>query len=68
MAKLTGIKIPVDNKNAVSITSVPYFKGQSAQFGTRLQKMKYDMEMPVGWELPRAQQLKIELTNDNLNV
>lgn len=47
---------------------MPYFKGQSAQFGTRLQKMKYDMEMPVGWELPKAQQLKIELTNDNLNV
>lgn len=56
---MTGIKIPADNKNAISITSVPYFKGQSAQFGTRLQKMKYDMEMPLGWELPKAQQLKI---------
>ena len=53
MAKLTGIKIAADNKNAISITAVPYFKGYSAQFGTRLQKMKYDMEMPMGWELPK---------------
>jgi hypothetical protein len=53
LAELTGIKIPPDNKNAISVTSVPYFKGQPAQFGTRLQKMKYDMEMPEGWELPR---------------
>lgn len=41
LAELTGIKIPADNKSAISITSVPYFKGHSAQFGTRLQKMKY---------------------------
>ncbi len=59
MAKLTGIKIAADNKNAISITAVPYFKGYSAQFGTRLQKMKYDMEMPMGWELPKERQLKI---------
>lgn len=68
LARLSGIKIPTDNRNAISITAVPYFKGQSAQFGTRLQKMKYDVEMPEGWQLPRDKQLKIELANDNLNV
>ena len=41
LAKLIGVPIPKDNKNAISITSVPHFKGHSAQFGTRLQKMKY---------------------------
>lgn len=30
--------------------------------------MKYDMEMPMGWELPKERQLKIQLTNENLNV
>ena len=60
LAELTGIRIPVDNKSTISITSVPYFKGHSAQFGTRLQKMKYEVEMPLGWELPR-EQLKVEL-------
>lgn len=36
LAELTGIKIPQDNKNSISITNVPYFKGQSAQFGMRI--------------------------------
>ena len=36
LAELTGIKIPQDNKNNISITNVPYFKGQSAQFGMRM--------------------------------
>ena len=49
MAELLGIKIPIDNKSSISITSVPYFKGHNIQFGTRLQKMKYDSEMPEGW-------------------
>ena len=53
LAKLTGVKIPTDNKNVISITSVPYFKGHSAEFGTRLQKTKYEAEMPEGWELPQ---------------
>lgn len=68
LALLTGIKIPVDNKNFISITSLPYFKGQSAQFGRRIEKMKYDTEMPSGWSLPQEKQLKIELTGDNINV
>jgi hypothetical protein len=42
LAILTGTVLPADDKNAVSITSVPYFKGHSAQFGTRLQKLQYD--------------------------
>jgi len=52
LAELTGIRIPADNKNSISITSVPYFKGQSAQFGRRIEKMKFDKEMPLGWEMP----------------
>ncbi len=53
MATLVGVKIPVDNKNIVSITSVPTFKGQSPQFGSRLQKIKYDSNMPEDWKLPK---------------
>jgi hypothetical protein len=49
---LTGTKISSDNKTAVSITSVPYFKGYPPQFGSRLQKVQYDTEMPEGWILP----------------
>jgi hypothetical protein len=47
---------------------VPYFKGQSAQFGMRIEKMKYDLDMPQGWELPREKQLKIELQSDSVEV
>jgi len=68
LAELTGIKIPQDNKNSISITNVPYFKGQSAQFGMRIEKMKYDTDMPSGWQLPREKQLKVELANDKLEV
>jgi hypothetical protein len=53
MARLTGIKISTDNKNIVSITSVPTFKGHSPQFGSRLQKVKYDPNMPQDWGLPK---------------
>lgn len=42
MANILGVEVSSDNKNAVSITSVPAFKGQSPQFGSRLQKVKYD--------------------------
>jgi hypothetical protein len=66
LAELTGIKIPADNKNSISITSVPYFKGQSAHFGMRIEKMKFDTEMPEGWSLPQEKQLKIELSGDNI--
>jgi len=52
LAELLGVKIPVDNKSNISITSVPYFLGHNIQFGTHLQKMKYDSEMPEGWSLP----------------
>ncbi len=52
LAKLSGIQVAEDNKNVVSITSVPYFKGYPPQFGSRLQKVKYDTEMPDGWNLP----------------
>jgi LMBR1 domain-containing protein 1 len=59
LARLTGVRIPADNKNAISITAVPYFRGEPAQFGTRLQRMKYESEMPAGWELPLERQLKV---------
>ena len=68
LAELTGIKIPQDNKNSISITNVPYFKGQSAQFGMRIEKMKYDTEMQAGWQLPRQKQLKVELASNKQDV
>jgi len=46
MAKTTGVPIKNDNKNIVSITAIPAFKGQSPQFGSRFQKVKYDTDMP----------------------
>ena len=46
LAELTGIKIPVYNKNIISITNVPYFKGLGAEFGMRMEKIKYDTDMP----------------------
>lgn len=46
MAKIIGIPVKQDNKNVVSITAVPAFKGQSPQFGSRFQKIKYDADMP----------------------
>ena len=67
LAELTGVKIPTDDKSSVSITSLPYFKGWAPMFGMRIEKMKYDKEMPQGWELPK-QQLKVELTNDQASV
>jgi hypothetical protein len=52
MGKITGVTSKNDNKNAVSITSVPAFKGQSPQFGSRFPKVKYDADMPENWGLP----------------
>ena len=46
MAKLMGVSVKQDNKNVVSITAVPAFKGESPQFGSRFQKIKYDADMP----------------------
>ena len=66
MAKLTGIPILADNKNVVSITSVPAFKGYPPQFGSRLQKIKYETDMPSGWALPTDQPLQISLINDKM--
>lgn len=51
MAELTGIKLEADNRNVVSVTSLPCFKGYSPQFGSRMPKGKYDNEMPEGWSL-----------------
>jgi hypothetical protein len=42
MAKMTGVTLKKDNKNIVSITAIPAFKGQSPKFGSRFQKVKYD--------------------------
>lgn len=46
MATITGVTMKNDNRNVVSITAVPAFKGQSPQFGSRFQKVKYDTDMP----------------------
>jgi hypothetical protein len=40
-ARMLGVVVPEDNKNNVSITGIPAFKGQSPQFGSRLQKNTY---------------------------
>ena len=42
MAKVVGFSTKADNKNLMSITAVPSFKGYSPQFGSRFQKIKYD--------------------------
>lgn len=63
LAKQTGIRIREDNKNVVSITAIPTFKGHSPKFGSRFQKVKYDTEMPKNWGLPKDQQIKIGLEN-----
>jgi hypothetical protein len=45
MNRKTGVTMRKDIHNAVSITALPAFKGQSPQFGSRFQKVKYDTEM-----------------------
>lgn len=52
MAKMIGINVKNDNRNVVSITAVPAFKGESPQFGSRFQKIKYETDMPQNWGLP----------------
>ena len=64
LAKAVGVTIKSDNKNVVSITSIPTFKGHPPQFGSRFEKVKYDKEMPEDWGLPRNQQIAIGLEND----
>lgn len=64
MAKRIGVSVKTDNRNVVSITAVPAFKGQSPQFGSRFQKVKYDTDMPKDWGLPKDQQLSVGLEND----
>jgi hypothetical protein len=34
----------------------------------RMEKMKYDLDMPQGWKLPQENHLKIELASDKLEV
>lgn len=46
MAIMCGIDVKSDNRNVVSITAVPAFKGESPQFGSRFPKVKYDADMP----------------------
>jgi hypothetical protein len=46
MAIMCGIDVKSDNRNVVSITAVPAFKGESPQFGSRFPKVKYDTDMP----------------------
>lgn len=51
LAELTGVKVAKDDRNIVSITSIPAFKGYSPQFGSRLPKVTYDTDMPTDWGL-----------------
>jgi hypothetical protein len=59
-ARLLGVAVPEDNKNIVSITGLPAFKGQSPQFGSRLQKNTYEQAMPNNWGLPVGDNLQIQ--------
>lgn len=65
LAKKTGVNVKMDNRNVVSITAIPTFKGQPPQFGSRFEKVKYDKNMPKDWGLPKDQQISIGLENDN---
>ena len=65
MAIATGVRVKEDNKNVVSITGIPTFKGHSPKFGSRFQKVKYDTDMPKDWGLPKDQQLRIGLQNSS---
>lgn len=60
-ARLLGVAVPEDNKNIVSITGLPAFKGQSPQFGSRLQKNTYEQAMPNNWGLPVGDNLRFSL-------
>jgi hypothetical protein len=57
---MLGVIVPEDNKNNVSITGIPAFKGQSPQFGSRLQKNTYEQTMPNNWGLPVGGNLQIQ--------
>lgn len=46
MAVICGVGVKADNRNVVSITAIPAFKGESPQFGSRFSKVKYDTDMP----------------------
>ena len=65
LAVVTGVRVKEDNRNVVSITGIPTFKGHSPKFGSRFQKVKYDTDMPKNWGLPKDQQLKIGLQNSS---
>lgn len=59
-ARMLGVAVPEDNKNFVSITSLPAFKGQSPQFGSRLQKNNYEQSMPNNWKLPVGRDIQVQ--------
>lgn len=61
MSGIVGVSTKSDNRNLMSITAVPSFKGYSPQFGSRFQKIKYDTEMPKNWGFPKDQQVLIGL-------
>ena len=56
---MTGVKVNKDDNKFVSITSIPTFKGHSPQYGSRFQKVKYDIDMPKNWNLIQNKQVKI---------
>lgn len=59
-ARMLGISVSEDNKNLVSITALPAFKGHPPQFGSRLQKNTYEQTMPNNWGLPPGTNLQIQ--------
>lgn len=68
MSNLVGVSTKSDNRNIVSITAIPSFKGYSPQFGSRFQKIKYDTEMPKNWELPKDQQIVVGLEDSGTKM
>lgn len=68
MAKKSGVAVKNDNRNAVSITAIPAFKGHSPQFGSRFQKVKYDTDMPNNWGLPTDYKISLGLENQKIKL
>lgn len=59
-ARMLGVAVPEDNKNNVSITGLPAFKGQPPKFGSRLQKNTYEQSMPNNWGMPVGENIHLQ--------
>ena len=67
-ARMLGINASETNK-IVSITSLPVFKGETPQFGSRLQKINYSQKMPENWGLPSGESIHIKnITSDRSSI